>query len=103
VIGEQRRVGKRDVPAGAAAENDRLAQPERIAQPPQVIGPGPQIPELGAAGIAAAMAPQVEVQNLKVFSQRRQGGLHRHVIQSGAAVDSYQDRAFRRSVPLRDD
>lgn len=53
--------------------------------------------------LAAAVAPQVEVQDLKVFSQRRQAVLHRGVIQAGAAVDSHQDRAFHRSVPLRDD
>jgi hypothetical protein len=103
MIGEQRRVGERDVPAEAAAENDRPAQPERVAQPPQVISPGPQIPELGAAVIAAAVAPQVEVQNLKVLSQRPQGGLHREVIQSGAAMDSHQDRALHRRVSLRND
>src|SRR6266480_7264406 len=62
VIGEQPRVGEGDVPAEAAAEHDRLVQPERVTQPPQVIGPAPHVPELGTAVIAAAVAPQVEVQ-----------------------------------------
>src|SRR5207244_6149013 len=57
VIGEQPRVGEGDVPAEAAAEHDRLVQPERVTQPPQVIGPAPHVPELGTAVIAAAVAP----------------------------------------------
>src|SRR5580693_7605594 len=63
VIGEQRRVRERNVPAEAAAEDDRLEQPERVAKPPQVIGPGPHVPGPGAAAVAAAMAAQVEVQD----------------------------------------
>ena len=51
--------------------------------------------------IAAAVAPQVEVHDLEVLSQRPQGGLHREVIQAGAAVDGHQDRALYRRVPLR--
>ena len=103
VIGEQRRVGEGDEAAEAAAENNWFGQPERVAQPPQVISPGPQIPELSAAVIAAAVAPQVGVQDLKVVSQRRQSGLHRHVIQARAAVDSHQDRALYRRLAVRDD
>ena len=103
VIGEQRRVGERDVPAEAAAENDRLAQPERVAQPPQVIGPGPHVPGPGVAAVAVAVAAQVEVQDLEVAGQRLERGLHRHVVQAGAAVDGHQDRAFHRGVSLRDD
>ena len=53
--------------------------------------------------IAAAVAPQVEVHDLEVLSQRPQGGLHREVIQAGAAVDGHQDRALYRRVLLRDD
>src|ERR1700761_9271165 len=102
LVGEQRRVGERGVPAEAAAEDDRLAQPERVAQPPQVIGPGSHVPELGAAAVAAAVAPQVEVQDLEVAGQRAQRGFHRHVVQAGAAVDGHQNRAFHRRVSLRD-
>jgi hypothetical protein len=102
MIGEQRRVGERDVPAEAAAEDDRLAQPERVAQPPQVIGPGPHIPGLGAAAVAAAVTAQVEVQDLEIGGQRLQRGLHRHMVQAGTAVDGDQDRALHRRVPLRD-
>ena len=42
MIWKQRRIGKSDLPAEAAAEDDRLAQPERVAQPQQqavVVGP----------------------------------------------------------------
>jgi hypothetical protein len=103
VIGEQRSVGEGDVPAEAAAEDDRPAQPERVAQPAQVISPGPHVPELGAAVIAAAVAPQVEVQDLEVSLQRPQGGLYRHVVQAGATMDGYDHRALYRRVSLRDD
>jgi len=53
--------------------------------------------------IAAAVAPQVEVQYLEILRQRPQGGLDRHVIQTGTTMDRHQDRAFCRRVPLRDD
>ena len=102
MIGEQRRVSERHEAAEAAAEDHRFAQPERVAQPPQVISPGPHGPELGAAVIAAAVAPQVEIHDLEVLSQRPQGGLHREVIQAGTAVDGHQDRALHRRVPPRD-
>src|SRR5580700_5949126 len=66
VIGEQRRVGERNVPTEAAAEDDRLVQSERVAKPPQVIGPGSHVPRPCAAAVAAAMAAQVEVQDLEI-------------------------------------
>ena len=103
MIGEQARVGQGDVPAEAAAEHDRLVQPERVTQPPQVIGPGPHVPGPGAAAVAAAVAAQVEVQHLEIGGQRLQRGLHRHVVQAGAAVHGHQDRPLHRRVPLRDD
>ena len=48
------------------------------------------------------MAAQVEVQDLEIGGQRLQRGLHRHVVQAGAAVDGHQDRTLHRRVPLRD-
>jgi hypothetical protein len=103
MVWKQRRIGESDVPAEAAAEYDRLAQPERVAQPPQVVSPGPHVPGLGAAAVAAAVAPQVEVQDLEVVGQRLQRGLYRHVVQAGAAVDGHEDRALHRRVSVRDD
>ena len=57
---------------------------------------------LSASGLDVdAVAPQIEVHDLEVLSQRPQGGLHREVIQAGAAVDGHQDRALYRRVPPR--
>src|SRR5579863_7478015 len=55
---------------------------------------GAHLPELGAAAVAAAMTPQVEVHDLKVLLQRPRKRLDRHVIQTGTAVDRHNDWAI---------
>lgn len=54
MAGEQSGIGEGDKSAEATAKHDRLGQSERIAEPPQIIGPGPQVPELGRAVVTAA-------------------------------------------------
>ena len=71
-----------DETAEAAAEHHRLGQPERVAQPPQVIGPGPQIPELGAAVVTAAMPALVVEDDLDLLSERGQPRFHVDVVQA---------------------
>ena len=70
VVGEQPGIGEGDETAEAAAEHDRLGEPERVTQPPQVIGPGPQVPGFGGAVIAAAVPALVVVDDLDVLAER---------------------------------
>src|SRR6266516_5450709 len=103
VAGKKPGVGEGDEAAEAAAEHDRPGQPERVTQPPQVIGPGPQVPELCGAVVAAAMPPLVVKEDLKVLGERRQPRLHVDVVQTGTAMNGHQSRALHRRAAAGDD
>ncbi|HXL87371.1 MAG TPA: hypothetical protein VN969_00065 [Streptosporangiaceae bacterium] len=72
VVGVESGVGEGHVTAEAAAEHYWPDQPERVTQPPQVIGPGPQVPGLGVAVVAAPVPALIVVKDLEVLGERCQ-------------------------------
>ena len=95
-----RRVRHRDHAAERVAEHDRLLDAERVAEVAHVVAPLGEVPLLGRAAIAAAVAAVVEVDELRRVGERRESGLVRRVIEAGTAVQQQQRRplAHRGSV-----
>jgi hypothetical protein len=100
VGGEHPGVGEGDESAEAAAEDDWAGQSECVAEPAQVIGPGWQVPERGAAVVAAAVPALVVEDDLRIVGERGQCLFHVDVIEAWPAVDGDQGRALRDSLPL---
>lgn len=70
VAGEQSGVSEDHAAAEAAAERDWPDQAERVAQFFEILGPGPLVPELGGAVIAATMSALIVIEDLQMVSQR---------------------------------
>ncbi len=100
---EEPGIGQHHATAEAAAHHHGLDQPECVAQAPQIIGPGRQVPELGRAGVAAAVPALVVVDNLEVAGERRQPGLHVDVVKARAAMHGHESRAFDHGAPVGQD
>src|SRR5436190_23669486 len=82
------------------AEHDRMDDAERVAERPPVVTPLRQRPGLFRAGIAAAVAAMVEINDLCDVGEGRIGRLVERMIESWPAVQEQQRRllAHRRAI-----
>src|SRR5260370_24503133 len=90
-------------PTTAAAAGPGVDCTESAADPPQVICPGPQVPELGGAVIAAAMPALVVIDDLDVLTERCQRHLDGHMVKSRTTVNSHQSGPLHRGVTAGND
>ena len=99
-----KRVVERDEPSERAPEDDRVLDTERRAERNDVIGPGVEVPLVGAAAVASPVPTVVVVDDLGHLFQRREDWLlERSVVETGPAVEHHECRPFTHGVPLRNE
>ncbi len=100
MLGMARGVRERDHAAERHAEHDRALDSERLAEGVYVVGPLRERPRLRRAGIAAAVAAMVEIDDLGDIGQGGVGRLVNRMVEAGAAMKQEERRLFphRRAV-----
>ena len=98
-----RQVALRDETAEALAEHGGLDDAQRIAKPHHIVGEDVQHPLLGRPRVAAAMATQVEIDDLTEIGEAAEEGPEGGVVKARAAVDEHQRGFLTQAGAVRDE
>ncbi len=91
-----------EAPEGLA-EHDRPLDLERLAEGAHVVGPLGEVPAVGGAAVAAALAAVVQVDDLGDVPQAREGRLEGRVVEAGPAVEQQEGGELPHGRPVRDE